>query len=429
MTTVRPCRPQSSMFRLAILANVGTLAFVGAGCSTDVSTAVAPAAIVAGQSPADGNFDQGNTVNQSVGPRFRLEVPSALTLEVRDWSPVGSPRKLAVVATYADGGHEDVTGFATYSESDSSVGPDYKLVDIGPQGDVSYRFAGNATVTASLVGLITQPVAVSASHASPSNPAVNFESTSGARAYVDSGLTCTASGASDPEGTPVRYVFEWTGITGTPIRRTASDGSVTETYLVERADRGNKIQCVVAAEDGAEDTLRSHFVAGGAAVQVYDRAPNVPYVTLSQVIGTEFRVGGRVRCEAKGSIDADGDPIKFEIRWNGTHGGQFIREANGIETYTLTQSDISSPITCEARAVSDISGEIALASDWSRAGRGMQLSTDPLAPIITSMTFVHLSPSPGSLTGDRVCNSTVGVPIPWNNTTNSPVSAVVDPAP
>ena len=403
---MRPLRV-AAMRRLAmnpIAVAFVSVALASCGLFNQATQVTSPAAISPGMTTIIGGTNAPSIFGSvSTQPRFVLEVPKTITLEARAWSAGGSPLKVAVVATYGDETNEDVTPFATFVESGSSLGQDTKLLDISKLGDIRYRLAGSAAISATLVGLSTQSLSVAASHASPTNPDVSFTSSTGSTAYSKTGLLCRASGSTDPEGTTINYRFRWTGISGSPIRVVNNDGSVTETYIAANGDRGNAITCAAAAEDSAADPLTSHSIFGAQSFMVRDRPPSAPEVSIAVAIGTKFKVGGRIRCLATGSIDGDDDGVTYEIKWRNITGGSIIHEANGQETYTITESDIGKPIACDARATSDI--QIAAeSSPWASSDQTLQLADLP--PVLTSVVFDHLIPDPSTLAP----NTTVAYP-------------------
>ncbi|NDE17230.1 hypothetical protein EBZ80_20095, partial [bacterium] len=389
-----------TIFSALKLIGGGLVFFALASCglvdALKVNKSAMPAAIQAGSSVTQ---SAGQSGPQVARPRFETETPSALEISVIARSTGGSVTRVAVNATYSDGAEEDVTQYVTFSEASGEP----QLVEVNKSGEIRYRVAGTAELKAALVGVESEALKVSASHASPTNPAVAFTSSTGSSVFVDTGLSCRASGSVDPEGTAVSYRFSWSGISGTPVRVTGTGGSVTETYVVKGADRGNFISCSVAAEDSAADALPSHRVSGGQAVQARDRAPSRPEATIDFAFGTQFKVGGQIRCRATGSIDPDGDDVRYEIRWVNTSSGQVTHEANGQETYTITEADVGKALACEARATSDIPAA-AESSSWASSARSIELAELP--PVVTSLVFQHLIPDPSTLPP----NTTVAYP-------------------
>ena len=399
--------------RFAVVSFVALLSAALASCGLDTQSKSvsdnAPEKSTATSAVAtdSGSAGLGTSAQQ---PRYITEVPKSLTLEVSATFAAGTARRVAASANYNDGTSEDVTAAVAFTESSVASGAsgsgnsnDSNLLEINKAGDIRYRRAGTATVVAQLVGLTSQSIELSASHASPTDPDVSFTSNTGTTVNVDSALYCTASGATDPDGTPVNYRFEWSGTSATPTRVVNSNGSVTETYIAKAVDRGGAVGCTVYAEDSAAEPLMSHGMSGAAPFAIRDRAPSSPEATASLAIGTQFKVGGRIRCVATGSIDADGDAITYEIKWRNVTNGLVTHEANGQETYTITESDIGKAMGCDARATSNIVRG-AESSSWASSEKTLMLTDLP--PVVTDLVFETLIPDPTT----RPPNSTIAYP-------------------
>ncbi|NOY81891.1 MAG: hypothetical protein GXP31_12920 [Kiritimatiellaeota bacterium] len=144
-------------------------------------------------------------------------------------------------------------------------------------------------------------------------------------------LTCTASGATDPNGDTVTYIYRWQNDGGAGVW---SDSGDTDPTVGPLARDGWAWRCIVQATDG--DLTSSEVVS--TPVTVTGHAPTAPAAV--RVAPTEPGVTDDLVCTASGSTDADNDTISYVFLWyrNGVPTGLTGTTAVDGDTWTSTLS-------------------------------------------------------------------------------------------
>lgn len=163
-------------------------------------------------------------------------------------------------------------------------------------------------------------------------------------------IQCGASGASDPDGDPLRLEFTWV------ISGSGAEDRIVETITgrsvslpAEKFSREQQVRCSIRVldDEGASK-------AQSASVTVVNSAPTLAGAKLSSDAASTT---DELRCVARDGKDLDGDALTMEYRWLVNSKSQHEGESLPAEN---TQK--GNGIACEARA-SD--GE--LFSKWRRS--------------------------------------------------------------
>lgn len=166
-------------------------------------------------------------------------------------------------------------------------------------------------------------------------------------AYETSTLSCTVSGATDPDGDPVSLTYAWyvngavTGSTGTTL--TGTNFSKSDT-----------VYCRVTPDDG----VNTGAAVSSNTVSVLNSTPVVATVTLTPEPAYEKST---MTCSPSGATDADGDAISYTYAWdvNGsavaatssTLSGTFFKKGD-LVTCKVTPKDASgSGLTVDSNTV------------------------------------------------------------------------------
>jgi hypothetical protein len=149
--------------------------------------------------------------------------------------------------------------------------------------------------------------------------------------------------ASDPDGDPVKLVYEWE-LAGRAV------GGGTQRLLLDGATRGDDFQVSVVASDGRAES--EPFRVRGA---VANRPPRVERLTVEPA--TQVTAGMTLAIHPEGSDD-DGDAISFEFAWS-LNGEVIDHEGPVFDTRSLTRGDV---VKVAVRALDEWDASEALAS-------------------------------------------------------------------
>ena len=138
--------------------------------------------------------------------------------------------------------------------------------------------------------------------AAPSRPTEVFIEPAFPKA--DQALVCVATGATDPNGDPVHYQYEWS------LNGLVQGLYTADTVPVGTAKDDDRWACSVTAVDSGG--LTSEAVTT-ATVTVGNRAPTAPGSVV--VAPSPAGVSADLVCSAGGSVDPNGDEFQYEFRW------------------------------------------------------------------------------------------------------------------
>jgi hypothetical protein len=198
---------------------------------------------------------------------------------------------------------------------------------------------------------------------------------------VEQSLTCVASGAVDPNGDPIHYVYLWEQ---NGVEQADLDSDTVPAVLTAVDDQW---RCRVAAVDSgglSSDPVWSQ------AVTIGNRPPGAPTnVTISP---DPAGVGADLVCTASGAVDPNGDPVSYLFQWylNGT-------PVAGAEDYRIS------------------SDELALGQTWTcraRATDGTETGPETVSNAVTirdlppeAPTLVTILPADPTMLDDLVCSA------------------------
>lgn len=115
-------------------------------------------------------------------------------------------------------------------------------------------------------------------------------------------ITCTPTGASDPDGDTVTHSFAWS-VGGTAVSETRDTLPASETT------RGDRVTCTVTPNDGTVDGA----TATSAAATITNTPPSVGSVAITPSTPTADET---LTCTPSGGTDADGDTITYSYVWS-----------------------------------------------------------------------------------------------------------------
>ena len=203
---------------------------------------------------------------------------------------------LSCQATASDDDGQALT--TTYTWSNTTQGT---LLGSGPSISLDSTLANNtdtieclASVSDSLGAPVSSATSIVLENRAPTTPTVTISPSS---AYVDSVLTCSATGSSDPDADPVTYTYEWS-LNGTP--------SSTATTFSGAFVAGDTVSCTITPADP--------YITGNTATAtliINNSAPNITNVTLSP---DPAYVDDSITVTAT-ATDNDGDIPIFNYQW------------------------------------------------------------------------------------------------------------------
>ena len=197
-------------------------------------------------------------------------------------------------------------------------------------------------------------------------------------------LTCTPGAASDPDGDPIGYVFDWL-VDGVPV-----DGQHGATLTGQWFDKGQGVECAVTPESNG---LQGTIVFAKTVTQVVNTPPALGGASLYPAEGGRQTLFTCV----KGTVtDPDpGDPQLFAFSW--TLNGQPVGGASG-ETFRPVDGTPGQVLRCridlgdgEAQAVPADSDGVTLLNH---------------APSLADVTLTPDEPTEGSA---LLCSANQGV--------------------
>ncbi len=237
------------------------------------------------------------------------EPPSAPAVEIRpDPATPGESLECVVTEESEDPDGQAVTYFFTWYRDQQKTDYTGAVLPAGvtAEGETwqchvyaqDPEGARSSTASSQLISLVNEP---------PGAPAE--VSVSPAAPKTDTPLQCTASGAADPNGDPVTYVFEWFYYTDDPANPTQSATTTSSLPAAETAD-GQNWYCEVYGVDshGAAGTRKRSNV-----VTIGDVAPEAP--TQVVVSPVPAGIGQDLVCTAAGATDPNGDPVTYLYQW------------------------------------------------------------------------------------------------------------------
>lgn len=145
------------------------------------------------------------------------------------------------------------------------------------------------------------------------------------------GAVRVVASVRDPEGDPVKMVYEWT-LRGLPV------GNGTAKLMLTDARRDDALEVVVVASDGRADSEPASVRA-----QVGNRPPEV---TSLRVGPARAVTAGEVITASAEGRDAEGDPVELVYTWF-LNGSELDVSGPELDTRELTRGDV---VRVEARA-------------------------------------------------------------------------------
>ncbi|MFW5803104.1 MAG: C10 family peptidase, partial [Verrucomicrobiota bacterium] len=228
------------------------------------------------------------------------------------------------------------------------------------------------------------------------------------RPESDQVITCTASGATDPDGQPVSYEYKWylaKRITSTSeipppapemLPETRKDWYWEEaftgaTLLPEATSYGERYACLVTATDGMLDSSP----LSSPKIIIGNQPPSKPEI---EVTPESPRAGEEITCEISAdSSDIEGDPFSYVFEWLLTDSDEVQyrgatlpagRTANGETWY------------CRVTVRDDPPGDLPSASNTVQSREFPFVSVPPTAP-----TDVTVAPSSPKTDENLVCTA------------------------
>jgi hypothetical protein len=129
--------------------------------------------------------------------------------------------------------------------------------------------------------------------------------------------------ASDPDGDPVKLVYDWK-LDGSPV------GRGTPRLLLRDASKGELYDVTVIASDGRADSEPRVLSA-----RVANRPPRVDRLRIEPT--TPLTAGMRIVVQPEGQDD-DGDPVQFSYAWM-INGAPTLHDGPELDTATLRPGD------------------------------------------------------------------------------------------
>lgn len=162
----------------------------------------------------------------------------------------------------------------------------------------------------------------------PTMPTVSLSPAVG---YIDSTLTCTASGSVDPDGDTVSYLYSW-NVGGTPLSENTS--TLSAAFAAD-----DVVTCTVTPSDGLLSGT-----AGNASMTISNSTPNIDSLSLSP---DPLYTDDPVVASAFAS-DTDGDSLTLYYTW--TVDGNEVQSGTGN---TLSSTYFSKNETVTVSVVAD----------------------------------------------------------------------------
>ena len=218
------------------------------------------------------------------------------------------------------------------------------------------------------------PVSASVS-AVNSAPTVAGVSLSPTTATEGSTLSCTPSGASDPDGDSVSYAYSWT-VDGAGVG--VSSSTLGSSYF----DKGNVVRCSVIPTDGTSPGL----AVSSNSVTIGNSTPSVSSVSLSPSGATE---ADTLTCTPSGATDADGDSVSYAYSWT-VNGSSVSGSSNTISSSAFAKGD---SVRC-----------IATPTDGTSSGTAVASNAVTIANSLPSLTSISISPAAPTLGSTLTCS-------------------------
>jgi hypothetical protein len=193
--------------------------------------------------------------------------------------------------------------------------------------------------------------------------------------------------ASDPDGDPLSYAYQWLR-NGTPID--GATGSSLDLSQPGNGDRGDQISVTVTGDDGIAQTS-----ATSDPITVANTAPELPTATIKYDAST-----GTASIDAP-ATDADGDPVTPSVAW--TINGQ---DAGSAETLDLVAAQASIGDTIGA----SVQASDGVATSDAVTAAPVTITTGPPALVQSPIMPWAIMKSSYSLGADDVISTTNASP-------------------